>query len=55
MTCRGSHRDVTFTYTATDNDTGERAEDHHHYRRRAATTRQWAKTRLETPKKTRRY
>ncbi|MCZ8488619.1 hypothetical protein O9992_19670 [Vibrio lentus] len=28
----GQDRDVTFTYTATDNDTAERAEDHHHYR-----------------------
>ncbi|MCZ8488632.1 Ig-like domain-containing protein [Vibrio lentus] len=38
----GQDRDVTFTYTATDNDHSERAEDHHHYRDyRAATTRQW--------------
>ncbi|MCZ8485426.1 hypothetical protein O9993_05540 [Vibrio lentus] len=33
MTCQWSQdRDVTFTYTATDNDTGvSEAGDHHHY------------------------
>ncbi len=31
----------------------ERAEDHHHYRDGQQTTRQWQKTRLKRPKKTR--
>ncbi|MCZ8488646.1 hypothetical protein O9992_19815 [Vibrio lentus] len=54
MTCQGQDRDVTFTYTATDNDTGvSEPKTITITRIWAATTRQWQKTRLKRPKKTR--
>ncbi|MCZ8488642.1 hypothetical protein O9992_19790 [Vibrio lentus] len=53
MTRQGQDRDVTFTYTATDNDTGVSEPKTITITVTAATTRQWQKTRLKRPKKTR--